>query len=201
MKALVLGNSRGIGLAISEDLKKEGIEVPNISRAFGYDLMTEEGINKLFNDVKDIDILIGNVGGMGTCKLDEFEEVMKKNYFINVKVLLHYLPYMITKEWGRVIFISSIYGKQKGPNPGFTAAKAAQIAFIKSMSNDICYKGITFNCICPGYIDVGKSFFDCSTLSGKPKDVSNLVSFLCKKESSHIDGAAITVDGGSSWSF
>jgi 3-oxoacyl-[acyl-carrier protein] reductase len=196
---LVLGNSRGIGLAISESLRNEGLIVLNISRSSGYDLMTKEGRNKLFNDVEETDILIGNVGGMGTCSIDDYEEVMRKNYFINVEILLHYLPYMVRKKWGRVVFISSIFGKEKGDNPAFTAAKAAQIAFIKSIAGK--YKGITFNVICPGYIDVGKDFKSDSKVVGIPEDVAVLTSFLCNEKTSHINGVAIACDGGSSYSF
>jgi NAD(P)-dependent dehydrogenase (short-subunit alcohol dehydrogenase family) len=197
--ALVLGNSKGIGLAISESLRKEGMLVPDISRTTGYDLMIEEDINKLFFNIEDIDILIGNIGGMGNCSIHEYEKVMKKNYFINVKVLLHYLPSLIYKKWGRVIFISSIYGKEKGFNPAFAAAKAAQIAFIKSMAGK--HKGITFNTICPGHIDVGKVFKDNPKIVGIPEDVANIVTWLCNENSSHINGAVITVDGGNSWGF
>jgi len=193
--ALVLGNSRGIGLEISESLRKEGYEVPNISRAFGYDLMTERGLNKLFKDVNDIDVLIGNIGGMGTCKINDFEEVMKKNYFINVKVLLHYLPILDTKG-GLVIFIGSIASKEKRFNPAFAAAKAAEEVFLRNLS--YIYSNIRMNTVSPGYIDVGKEFPGNPKTIGKKKDVSDLVIFLCSNKAKHITGTTITVDGGTS---
>jgi 3-oxoacyl-[acyl-carrier protein] reductase len=103
------------------------------------------------------------------------------------------------KNKGRVITISSIYGKEKGENPGFCAAKSAQIAYMKSMAGK--YNKITFNTICPGHIDVGKPFPDNPKVLGKPKDVANLVVFLCSDKARHINGATITVDGGESHSF
>src|SRR3990167_9447619 len=103
--AIVTGNSRGIGKAISDELKKEGVFVPEISRTSGYDLM-KEGIEKLLKDYPNCDILINNVGGMGRCKEDEWEDCWKKNYGIMAKIIMHYVPRM--KE-GRVITISSIY--------------------------------------------------------------------------------------------
>lgn len=190
MRALVLGNSRGIGLAITEALKKEGYDVPIISRTTGYDLMTDEGINKVFRDIDDIYVLIGNIGGMGTCDLKDFEEVMKKNYFINVKILLHYLT-TLERNNGIVIFISS----SSKHNPVFAAAKAAEEAFLKSLSTK--YSNIRMNIVSPGHIDVGKHFPDNPKRIGKPEDVSNLVAFLCSSKANYISGANIVVNGGS----
>ena len=200
-KALVLGNSKGIGLEISRSLRVEGFYVYDISRTTGYDLMEEEGLDKLFKEVKEVDILIGNIGGMGTCGIEEFEEVMKKNYFINVKVMLNYLPNMVKNNYGKVIFISSIFGKEKGSNPAFVASKAAQIAFLKSMTTLKEYKNIQFNTVCPGYIDVGKRFLNNPKNIGSPKDVANLVTFLCGEKVIYINGACIVIDGGESRSF
>jgi len=198
-KAIVTGNSKGIGLAISEELRKEGVIVPIIARSSGYDLMTPEGLYKLFDTHRLADILVCNLGGMGTCTLDDYETVMKKNYFTTVACIRNYIIEMEKNNWGRIIVISSVYGKEKGPNPVFVAAKSAQIGFIKSMCQ--LYENITFNTICPGAIDVGKSFPDNPKVIGKPNDVAGIVTFLCSDRAQHINGSCITCDGGSSVSF
>lgn len=197
--ALVLGNSKGIGKAITKSLQQQGVVVPDISRSTGYDLMTEEGIQLMFRDVLTTDILVCNLGGMGTALQFDYEVIMKKNFFVNFRVIHAYLSGMVYKKWGRVIFISSIYGKEKGTNPAFVAAKAAQIASIKSMAGK--YEGVTFNAVCPGFIDVGKSFPDNPLIIGKPEDVAHLVTFLCSQQAKHINGAVITCDGGETHAF
>lgn len=194
--ALVTGGSKGIGKAICEALKKEGVKVTSMSRTDGTDLMDDCYVVQ-FNPV--FDILINNVGGMGTCKREDWRDCTYKNYGLTLNFTEKCLPYMEKKKWGRVITIASIYGKEKGHNPYFTASKSAQIAYMKSMSDK--YQGVTFNSISPGHIDVGKKMDYIPKIIGKPKDVANIVTFLCSDLASHINGTNITVDGGESHSF
>jgi len=211
-KALITGGSKGIGKAIKLLLEKEGVEVFSFSKENGYDLMDvavrQELISNWINKkhvqkVKGvhthkimIDILINNVGGMGTCKTEDYDDCMEKNYTIMKDFTLAFIK---RRTEGRVITISSIHGKEKGPNPGFTASKSAQIAFMKSLAGRC--KDITFNTICPGHIDVGKKFPTKPKKIGKPLDIANLVTYLCSHKAKHINGAVITVDGGESHSF
>lgn len=196
--ALITGGSRGIGLAIKKTLEKEGIKVISVSRAEGYDLgkINYRNIRQVCEMVKDVDILINNFGGGGTWKKD-WEEVMHRNIGLTIQLTKSYL--LKPRNWGRVVTISSIYGKEKGHNPIFTSSKSAQIAYMKSLAGT--YKNITFNCIAPGYIDVNKPFPSNPKIIGKPDDVANLVTFLCSPLASHINGACITCDGGESHSF
>jgi len=189
MKALITGGSKGIGLAIKKALEKEGIECISWSRKEGKDLF------KCRYTLPDIDILINNVGGGGTWSHED--EQMEMNYGNMVDYTKQFLEQK--HRFGRVITIASIYGKEKGHNPGFTASKAAQIAYMKCLAGN--HKGITFNTICPGYINVGKPVPHKIIKEGKPQDVANLVVFLCSDNANHINGACITVDGGESHSF
>ena len=134
-------------------------------------------------------------------KLKNSNDIMFKNYNITEFMTRMFLLYK--KKYGKVITISSIYGKEKGHNPEFTAAKAAQIAYMKSLAGT--YPGITFNTICPGCINTKQSIVDYAKNNnmtlGSPEDVANIVTFLCSDLAKHINGATITVDGGDSHSF
>lgn len=193
-RALITGGSKGIGLAIKKALEAEGVECISWSRS--------EGVNCLDWNLKmpEVDILINNVGGGGTS--GDVVHVTAINLGTCIYLTKLWMEQKEKRDYGRVITISSIYGKERGHNPIFTAAKAGQIAFMKSLSG-IVGDGYntTFNTICPGHIDVGKPFPDKPEIVGKPEDVANIVTFLCSDLAKHINGACITVDGGVSHSF
>jgi 3-oxoacyl-[acyl-carrier protein] reductase len=151
-----------------------------------------------YEQLKEADILINNVGGRGTWRSEDAGKTMWINYGVTKELTETFLKAR-KRKGGRVITIASIYGKEKGPNPYFTAAKSAQIAYMKSMAGKV--KGYTFNTICPGHIDVGKKFPDKPKVIGKPEDVANLVVYLCSNKANHINGACITCDGGVSHGF
>ena len=193
-KALITGGSHGIGLAIKKELEAEGVEVISWSRKEGVDLMKE------IPELPKVDFLINNIGGMGTSAFIDKEDCMKKNYGIMVELINKFLLQRLKK--GVVITISSMYGKEKGrhdTSPWFVATKAAQIAFMKTMSDR--YSNIRFNTICPGVIDVGKPYKDLPDVIGKPEDIAGIIAFLCSDKASHINGTAICVDGGESHAF
>jgi len=196
MKALITGGSKGIGKAIKQQLEKDGIECISWSRTDGVDFDLGIPLDKWL-EFKDIDILINNFGGGGTWRYEDGMKVMYRNYGLTQFLTRKFLE--LNKKWGRVITISSIFGKEKGHNPEFVAAKAAQIGFMKSLSGK--YPGITFNTVCPGHIDVGKPFPDNPKIIGQPEDIANLVSFLVSDKAKHINGATIVVDGGYTNSF
>lgn len=197
--ALITGASKGIGLAIKTALEKEGVICVNASRASGYDFTDAadvESAKKLTN----VDILINNVGGGGTWTKD-FDDVICKNYWTMQELTNAFIKR--NPKWGRVVTIASIYGKEKGPNPVFTATKASEIAFMKSNAGQ--HKGITFNIICPGIINTtknNKAFAKKNKMTlGEPEDIANMVLFLCSDKANHIDGACISIDGGDSHAF
>jgi len=215
--AFISGSTKGIGKAIAIALAKEGVNVAINGRQhkdmadafkeigqYGVDVLTYLGdirthIEKGL-DLSKFDILINNVGGYGRGKTHH--QAMAMNYDVTVDLTESFLNVKRTyvkRTYGRVITISSIFGKEAGHNPYFTAANAAQIAYMKTLSRK--YRQTTFNTICPGHIDVGKKFPDNPKIIGKPEDVGDLVAFLCSDKAKHINGAVITVDGGASYSF
>ena len=193
-KALITGGSKGIGLAIKKALEAEGVECISWSRSEGVDLM------KKIPRLPKIDILINNVGGMGTSLFIDRHDCMKKNYGIMVDLIFDFVNQ--PRKDGVVITISSVYGKEKGrfdTSPWFVATKSAQIAYMKTIVDR--FPNIRFNTVCPGFIDVKKSYKNLPKVTGKPKDVAGIVTFLCSDLASHINGTCITVDGGESHAF
>ena len=144
--AIVTGNGHGIGLAISEILRKEGYIVPVIDKP-EYDLM-QDGIQKLMNDYPECEILVNNVGGMGRSKQEDWKDCMQKNYGIAFELTMYYIPKM---KNGKVITISSICALDNSGLPWFNAAKSAQISLNKSLVGKY---DATFNTICPDKVNV-----------------------------------------------
>ncbi|MFA5394977.1 MAG: SDR family oxidoreductase [Methanogenium sp.] len=238
-QAIVTGGTHGIGLAIVEQLIKEDYFVITVARhktvmpghvfQFTTDCTHDEGIEEIIDFIKDnrvkATLLINNIGGGGrwgdenvlaTTEL-VWQEVWNKNYEAARRLTLAVLPYMKEANSGRVITISSIYGKEGGGRPWFTVAKAAEIALMKSFSKqkDLVRHNITFNTVCPGAIYIPgtgwdkmsnkerKDFEESLPMGrmGTPEEVANVVKFLCSDEASFVNGACITVDGGESRSF
>lgn len=195
--ASISGGCKGIGNAILNILESEGVTCYSLCKCNGFNLMKPDGLNKAKVFVRDSDILINNVGGMGTCEFKDYLPCMEKNYGIMAQLTNEFIQQ--PRKWGRVITIASMYGKERGHNPWFAASKAAQIAYMKSMAGK--YDLITFNTISPGHIDTGKEFPDNPEIIGRPFDIAYLVAFLCSDMAIHINGANIPCDGGVSHAY
>lgn len=179
MLAIVTGNSKGIGKAISDKLRANNYFVPTISRDTGYDLM-DGGIETLLEDYPQCDILINNVGGMGRSKQEDYKDCMQKNYGIAFELTMAYAPRM---RKGKVITISSICALDHSGLPWFNAAKAAQISLNKSLVGKY---DATFNTVCPGQVNVHEG----ETYKLNPEDVANCVYELV---TSNRDGETIEI--------
>ena len=243
------GIGRGIALALADEgcnvaicarnkerieetvieLKAKGIQCIGIPA----DVMIPADIERVMKTVIDswgtIHILVNNVGGGGRWGSDEVEEtsedvwldVYNKNALAAIRFTMKAIPFMRKHKWGRVVTISSIYGREGGGRPWFNMAKSAEISLMKTLAMNpaLARDGITFNSIAPGAImipDTGweneqkqnpekfkkmvNTQFPLGRL-GTPEKVANVVVFLCSEKASLVNGASIPVDGGESRSF
>jgi len=126
------------------------------------------------------------------------------------------LPSMLERGWGRVVVISSVYGRESGGAPAYNAAKAAEISVVTSLAREVAARGVTVNCVAPGSVlwegggwdrrqkqdPEGIAEFIWRDLPlkrfGSVAEVANVVAFLCSQQASLVNGACVAVDGGQS---
>ena len=238
--ALVTASTRGIGRAIAESLAAEGAKVAVVARTaddvatvakavggFGVtaDLLTDEGCSEAVDATErvlgSVEILVNNLGTRAGSSwqdtgADEFESAFEGNVLTTVRMTKLVLPGMIRRGWGRVVVISSIWGREAGGPPAYNAAKAAEISVVTSLARDVASKGVTVNCVAPGSIlwegggwyrrvqqqpDAMEEYVRREMPLGRfgtVTEVADVVAFLCSEQASLVNGACLTVDGGQS---
>ena len=232
--ALVTGGTRGIGAAISIKLKESGYKVAaiyagndevatkfskeNKIAVFKWSIANYEeciaGIKSVEDELGEIDILVNNAG---ITRDGMFHKMSQEQWRDVINVNLNGLFNMTHPLWdkmrargfGRIVNISSING-QKGQlgQANYSAAKAGELGFTKSLALEGARRGITVNAICPGYIntDMVKAMSEKAIEAtesqipvghlGEPDDIARCVKFLVADESSFITGSTISANGG-----
>ena len=235
--ALVTAATRGIGLAIAQTLAHEGARVSVVARTqadvervarelngFGVaaDVTTVEGCKKSVDEtvrnLGPIEILVNNFGARaGTSWQDtgpeELEKAFEGNVVVSARMTQLVLPGMVASGWGRVVVITSVYGREAGGAPAYNAAKAAEISLVKSLAREAAAKGVTVNSVAPGSIlwegggwhrrrqadpDEIAGFVRREMPLGRfgtPQEVADVVAFVCSRQASLVTGACIAVDG------
>ncbi|MBR1987968.1 MAG: SDR family oxidoreductase [Clostridia bacterium] len=170
--------------------------------------------NQILNQYKTIDCLINCAGVSLSQQIQDITDpdyafIMDNNFKSCVMMTKFISKNMITNKSGKIINISSIWGKVGASMESlYSASKGAINAFTLSLAKELGPSNITVNAVCPGLIDTSmnaeyshkdlQDIIDSTPISriGKPKDIANLVAFLCSDESDFITGQIITVDGG-----
>lgn len=238
--ALVTAGTRGIGLGIATALASEGVRVVVAARTEAdvkrtaatlgglgivADLLTEAGCRRAVSETQHslgpVDILINNLGvRAGSAWSDtgpaEFESAFSGNVGVSVRMTQLVLPWMLERGWGRVVVISSVWGRESGGAPAYNAAKAAEISFVTSLAREVSAGGVTVNAIAPGSIlwEGGgwhrRLQADPQAMAelvrremplgrfGTVEEVASLVTFVCSQQASLVNGACIAVDGAQS---
>ena len=160
-----------------------------------------------------IDVLINNAGitrdgFFHKMSHEQWSEVIRVNMDSCFNMTRQVIEGMRTRGWGRIINISSING-QKGQagQVNYSAAKAGMIGFTKALAQEGASKGITVNCVCPGYIDtemvaavpeeVLKKIIAGIPVGrlGKAEEIASTVSFLASEGSGFMTGSTLTMNG------
>lgn len=232
--AVVTGGTRGIGAAISKGLKEAGYTVAatfagNVERAeafkaetgihvYQWDVADEkacaEGLAKVETELGPVEILVNNAGitkdGMfHKMSFEQWRAVLATNLDSMFTMTKPVIEGMRSRGFGRIINISSING-QKGQmgQTNYSAAKAGVIGFTKALAQENAFKGVTVNCICPGYIDtdmvaavpedVLKGIIKTIPVGrlGKAEEIAALCVFLSSDQAGFFTGAVHTINGG-----
>jgi 3-oxoacyl-[acyl-carrier protein] reductase len=238
--ALVTAATRGIGLGIAQALAGEGVRVAIAARTerdvkqvasslgghgIAADLLTEQGcklaVNETENALGPIDILINNLGlragtSWNDTGTDELEAAFTGNVSVAVRMHQLVLPGMIQRGWGRIVTITSVWGRETGGAPAYNAAKAAETSVVKSLAREVAASGVTVNAVAPGSILWTGGGWDRRQKAdpdgiadfvrrdmplgrfGDVDEVASVVAFICSMQASLVNGAVIAVDGGQS---
>ena len=216
---LASNNYNVIAVATSEESLDSVRDTKNIY-PFCCDISDEQSIEKLYNYVSDTfgyaDVLINNAGIhmdniLLRMKNEEWSKVMDVNLNGPFHLTKTVLKDMVKNKCGRIINISSISGTDGNKGQGnYAASKGGLLALTKSLAKEVGRRNITVNCIAPGLIEtdmtshlsetVKKGYLDRIPLKrlGKPKDIGQMILFLCSDEASYITGQTFYIDGGMS---
>ncbi len=163
-----------------------------------------------------VDILVNNAGIMFRTRIlditsQEWERVIRVNLTGPFLCTRAVLPEMKKRKFGRIINISSSAGRSVSTLGGvhYTASKAGLLGMTRAVAKEVAPFGITVNAVCPGLIDTEmvrktaskdelQSFLDSFPIEriGTPKEVGDLVVFLCSDKASYITGASLDINGG-----
>jgi len=235
--AIVTGGAQGFGLAISErfiqsgakviiwDIDKEAAEtaIKKInSKNCIYqivDVTNFDEIKKILNDIESnhgkIDIFINNAGiaGMNTTvaeyPLEEWNKVIDLNLNAVFYCCKAVVPFMIKNNYGRIVNIASIAGKEGNPNASaYSSSKAGVIGLTKSLGKELALKNIAVNCVTPAaaktriFDQMTKEHID-YMLSKIPRnrfakvdELASLVCWLASEENSFTTAAVFDLSGG-----
>ena len=250
-RALVTGSTRGIGYATATGLAEMGAAVTlhgrteeSVAAALSKarraapdatiagvagDVATAEGCDAIAAALPEVDVLVNNAGiyaagEFGDVTDAEWETYFQTNVMSGVRLARRYLPGMIARDWGRMVFVSSESGVFIPPEMihyGFS--KAGQLAVSRGLAETTAGTGVTVNSVLPGptwvetnaervarrAADAGRTLAEAkedvfrdrrpSSLLrryAEPEEVANLICYACSPASSATNGAALRVDGG-----
>jgi 3-oxoacyl-[acyl-carrier protein] reductase len=171
-------------------------------------------VDAVIKEFGKIDHLINNAGItrdtlLMRMKEDDWDAVIA----VNLKGVFNFskavVRHMVGSRSGRIVNLSSVVGLMgNAGQANYAASKAGLIGFSKSLAREVASRGITVNCVAPGYIatpmtenlpeSVKKMFIDLIPMQrfGDPREVAHVVKFLCSDEAAYITGQVIHLNGG-----
>lgn len=228
-KVFITGASRGIGASIASKFRDEGAFVigtrtsssSKVETVCDYwldvDFTDENQVLKCVRYLKTqpVDILVNNAGinsnaGFTEIDLDTFKAIQQVNLTAPLLLCQAVIKGMSEKSWGRIVNISSIFGKiSKEGRAAYSASKFGLDGLTIALAAEHSSDGILANCIAPGFIDTSLtrrmlSSDQITALTaqvpvgrlGDVGEISNLVLWLSSSENTFITGQNIAIDGG-----
>ena len=236
--AYVTGGMGGIGTTMCQRLHKDGFKVIagcgpsrdftkwlDEQKALGFTFYASVGnvgdwdstvaaFQKTKAEHGPIDVLVNNAGitrdgVFHKMTSDQWSEVIRVNMDSLFNMTRQVIDGMRDRGWGRIINISSING-QKGQmgQTNYSAAKAGMIGFTKALALENAKKGVTVNCIAPGYIDtemvmaVPEKVLEGIIAQipvgrlGHGEEIADMVAFLAGERAGYVTGATLALNGG-----
>jgi 3-oxoacyl-[acyl-carrier protein] reductase len=234
--ALVTGASRGIGRAIALALAGRGFRVVGTATtdagaaAIGEALSAQGGrgivldvtdgdavgaaIDAVVRDSGALHVLVNNAGITRDTlsmrmKDDDWDAVLATNLTAVFRASRAALRPMMKQRYGRIVNITSVVGASGNPGQSnYAAAKAGVAGMTRSLAREVGSRGITVNCVAPGFIetDMTRSLAEAQSAAllaqiplgrlGQASEVAHAVAFLASPEASYITGTELHVNGG-----
>lgn len=249
--AVITGSTAGIGYAIAATLAEEGARVVINGRTqarvdsalerlrmsnrgaeyngVAADLGTAKGVDVFVEAVPVADILVNNLGIFEVKPFleitdEDWQRFFDVNILSGVRLCRHYLSYMLKRNWGRIIFISSESAQQiPAEMVHYGMTKTAQVAIANGIARSFAGTGVTTNSILVGPTasegasnfvqqaaksqgispaEMERQFFSTARPTSllkrfeTPEEVANIVAFVAGNQSNIINGASLPADGG-----
>jgi len=249
--ALITGSTAGIGFATAEALAREGARVivngrttarveaavarlrKSVPRSdiqgIAADMATAGGCDSVVRAFPEVDVLVNN---MGIFEPKPFEEIsdadwlrfFEANVLSGVRLARHYVRGMRSRNWGRIVFVSSESGLQiPAEMIHYGVTKTAQLAVARGLAETLAGTSVTVNCFHPGFVRTGFGHqFITQIAQSKGKDVATvereffqtmrpssvlqrlattaevaaMITYVCSTQASATTGSALRVDGG-----
>ena len=234
--ALVIGGRRGIGAAVVDALAEAGFDITYTTRTndpahhealttrhptrtfitHNLDLANRDSVESFATEIEDAPPYAALIHVAGTtydslaAMMDQAtaETLMQVNFWSFTRLARAVIRPMTRARAGRIIAIGSVVGQQASQgNAAYGASKAALSAYIKTLAIESARRGVTVNCIAPGFVetDMIAAFAEYRKATesripanryARPEEIAAVAAFLASPAASYITGTTIPVDGG-----
>ena len=204
--------------AAADQFKQENVQYADPLDLQQFDVAKYEEVERFYKYVEEkhggFEVLVSNAGirkdsVLGMMKEADWRDVINVNLNGNFNMCKFAVMAMMRKRYGRIIITTSPMGRfgWEGQS-NYAASKAGQVGLVRSLAKEVATRGITVNCISPGFIatefigdltekvqQAYQSLIPIRRL-GKADEVAACVLFLASKEASYVTGATLEVAGG-----